>query len=34
MSTSDPHGIVDYKEFDITGVFIAKFNNKKVKDVN
>ena len=34
MSTSDPHGIVDYKEFGVTGVFIAKFNNKKVKDVN
>ena len=33
MLTSDPHGIVDYKEFDVTGVFIAKFNNK-VKDDN
>lgn len=28
------HGIVDYKEFDITGVFIAKFNNEKAKDDN
>jgi SAM-dependent methyltransferase len=28
------HGIVDYKEFGTTGVFIAKFNNEKAKDDN
>ena len=28
------HSIVDYKEFGITGVFIAKFNNEKAKDDN
>jgi SAM-dependent methyltransferase len=28
------HSIVDYKEFDVTGVFIAKFIGNEVKDDN